>query len=101
MLRRGANISFDRIGMTAFYPDEHWVRIIGNALKKGYVRQTMISHDAGVSVYGLEIASGEKAFDDFTYIPRVFMPKLQREAGVSDEQLSVMLEENPQRVLAF
>ena len=101
MLRRGANISFDRIGMTAFFPDEHWVKIVGNALKKGYVRQTMISHDAGVSVYGLEIASGEKAFDDFTYIPRVFIPKLQAEAGVSDEQIGVMLEENPQRALAF
>jgi predicted metal-dependent phosphotriesterase family hydrolase len=65
------------------------------------VRQTMISHDAGISVYGLDIASGEKVFDDFTYIPRVFVPKLQHEAGVTDGQISVMLEDNPQRVLAF
>lgn len=101
MLRRGANISFDRIGMKIFFGDDHWVQIVGNALNKGYVRQTMISHDAAVSVYGLEIASGEKAFDDYTYIPRVFLPKLQREAGVPDEQISIMLEENPRRVLAF
>lgn len=101
MLRRGANISFDRIGMKIFFDDDHWVQIVGNALNKGYVRQTMISHDAAVSVYGLEIASGEKAFDDYTYIPRVFLPKLQREAGVTDEQISIMLEENPRRVLAF
>jgi phosphotriesterase-related protein len=45
MLRRGANISFDRIEMKAFFDDEHWVAIVGQALKKGYVRQTMISHD--------------------------------------------------------
>lgn len=101
MLRRGANISFDRIGMKVFFDDDHWVRVVGNALKKGYVRQAMVSHDAAVSVYGLEIASGEKAFDDYTYIPRVFLPKLQREAGVTDEQISIMLENNPQRVLAF
>lgn len=101
MLRRGANISFDRIGMTAFFPDEHWVEIVGNAVKKGYLRQTMISHDAGISVYGLDIASGEKVFDDFAYIPRVFIPKLQSGAGVSDTQISIMLEDNPQRVLAF
>lgn len=101
MLRRGANISFDRIGMKVFFDDEHWVRIVGNAIKKGYGRQTMISHDAAVRVYGLEIASGDKVFDDFTYIPRVFLPKLQADAGVTDEQISIMLEENPQRVLAF
>ncbi|MGI8782075.1 MAG: phosphotriesterase family protein [Acidobacteriota bacterium] len=101
MLRRGANISFDRIGMKVFFDDEHWVRIVGNAIKKGYGRQTMISHDAAVRVYGLEIASGDRVFDDFTYIPRVFVPKLQAEAGVTDEQISIMLEENPQRVLAF
>jgi predicted metal-dependent phosphotriesterase family hydrolase len=40
-------------------------------------------------------------FDDFTYIPRVFLPKFQAEAGVTDEQISIIMEENPQRVLAF
>jgi predicted metal-dependent phosphotriesterase family hydrolase len=87
--------------MKAFVEDEHWVEIVGQALKKGYVRQTMISHDAAVSVYGLEIASGKNVFDDYTYIPRIFLPKLQAEAGVTDEQISVMMQENPQRVLAF
>ena len=38
---------------------------------------------------------------DFDYISRVFLPRLQREAGVTDEQVSIMLEENPQRALAF
>ena len=77
------------------------MQIVGNAVNKGYVRQTMISHDAGISVYGLDLASGEKVFDDFTYIPRAFIPKLQKEAGVTDEQIGIMLEDNPQRVLAF
>jgi phosphotriesterase-related protein len=101
MLRRGAYISFDRIGMQVFFVDEHWVAIVGQALKKGYLRQTMISHDVAVSVHGLEVASGENVFDDYTYISRVFLPRLQTEAGVTDEQISIMMEENPQRVLAF
>lgn len=101
MLRRGANVSFDRIGMHAFFPDEHWVALVGHAVRRGYVRQVMLSHDAAVFAYGLEVASGENVFDDYSYIPRVFLPRLQREAGVSDEHVRIMLEENPQRLLAF
>jgi len=101
MLRRGANVSFDRIGMHGFYDDEHWIQIVGNAVRKGYVDQIMLSHDAAVFVYGLEETSGENVFDDYAYIPRVFLPKLQQEAGVTDEQVSIIMESNPQRVLAF
>ncbi len=101
MLRRGANVSFDRIGMQAFFPDEHWIAVVGNAVRKGYVNQVMLSHDAAVFVYGLEMASGENVFDDYTYIPRVFLPRLQRETGISDEQISIVMERNPQRMLAF
>jgi len=101
MLQRGAHISFDRIGMHALYPDEHWLAVVGDAVRRGYVRQVMLSHDAAVFAYGLEIASGDSVFDDYTYIPRVFLPRLQREAGVTDEQISVIMEQNPQRVLAF
>jgi len=61
----------------------------------------LLSHDAGVFTYGLESASGEHAWDDFTYISRVFLPRLQREAGVSDAQVRTILEDNPRRVLAF
>jgi phosphotriesterase-related protein len=101
LLRRGANVSIDRIGFRAFHSDEHWLRVLGNALRKGYVRQVMLSHDAAVFMRGLEGLSGEHLWDDFTYISRVFLPRLQREEGVTDEQVSIMLEENPQRVLAF
>ena len=101
VLRRGANISFDRIGMHAFFGDEHWVRLVGNAIEKGYVDQIMLSHDGAVFAYGLEEALGDRVFDDFTYIARVFVPRLQREAGVTDEQVRIILEVNPQRVLCF
>lgn len=101
MLKRGANISFDRIGMEVFFDDDHWIRVVGNAIRKGYINQVMMSHDAAVFVHGLEEASGEKVFSDYTYIPRVFLPRLQQEAGITDEQVSIMMEDNPQRVLTF
>jgi len=99
MLSRGANVSFDRIGMHTFYDDEHWITIVGNAIRKGYVDQIMLSHDAAVFVYGLEETSGENVFDDYAYIPRVFLPRLQKAAGVTDEQISSIMELNPQGVL--
>ena len=61
-----------------------------------------MSHDSGVVVHGYNeiINPGVEITGDFTYISRVFIPKLQQ-AGVTDEQLNIMLQYNPQRVLAF
>lgn len=103
LLRRGANISFDRIGEPAFGTDDHWVALVGNAIRKGYVRQIMISHDSGILVHGYNeiINPGVEISGDFTHIPRVFIPKLQRETGATDEEIACMMEENPQRLLAF
>ena len=53
------------------------------------------------AAHGLEEASDENVFDDYTYIPRVFLPKLQKEAGVTEKQVRIILEDNPQRVLTF
>ena len=100
ILQRGANLSIDRIGTTAFFSDEHWVEMVTSLIDKGYVDQIMLSHDAAVFVYGLDIVSGEKAFDDFTYISRVFLPKL-KERGVGDEEIDTILHENPKRALHF
>ena len=100
LLQRGANLSIDRIGTTAFFSDEHWLEMIAGLINKGYVNQIMLSHDAAVFVYGLDIVSGENVFDDYTYISRVFLPKLKG-YGVSDEQIHIMLHENPKRKLNF
>ena len=100
MLRRGANLSIDRIGSQDHYPDEHWVHIVSAAVHMGYVRQIMLSHDAVVFACAIDEFPIENAFDDYTYIATVFLPKLQR-AGVTDEQIGIMLEENPQRLLTF
>ncbi len=76
------------------------MHIVSNAFRKGYVHQIMLSHDAVVSLHGLETFPIKDAFDDYTYIARVFLPMLQQ-AGVTVEQVNIMLKENPQRMLAF
>jgi len=100
MLKRGANLSIDRIGTQELHEDNHWVHIVSNLIQMGFVRQIMLSHDAVTFVYAAEALPVEDAFGDYTYIARVFLPKLQQ-AGVTEEQIRIMLEENPQRVLAF
>ena len=101
VLDRGANVSIDRIGMKAFFDDDHWLAVVGNAINKGYIDQIMLSHDAAVFAYGFEAASGDDVWDDYTYVISQFVPKLQAAHGVTDAQLDTIFITNPQRVLAF
>ena len=101
VLDRGANVSIDRIGMKAFFDDDHWLAVVGNAINKGYIDQIMLSHDAAVFAYGFEAASGDDVWDDYTYVSSQFVPKLQEAHGVTDAQLDTIFITNPQRVLAF
>jgi predicted metal-dependent phosphotriesterase family hydrolase len=101
LLDSGANISFDRIGMGIFFDDDHWIRLIEHARRRDGLGQVMLSHDAAVFAHGLEEASGDAVQDDFTYISRVFLPRLLAETDVTDGDIEQMLVTNPQRVLAF
>ena len=102
VLDRGANVSFDRIGMVkAFYEDDYWLDLVGNAINRGYIDQIMLSHDAAVFAHGYEAASGADVWDDYTYVISQFVPKLQESHGVTDGQVDTMFITNPQRVLAF
>lgn len=101
LFRRGANVSFDRIGSRVFFPDDHWIALIAHAKRNGHLGQVLLSHDAATFAHGLEVASGEHTWDDYTYISRTFLPHLRREAGITEEDITQMLVVNPQRVLAF
>lgn len=98
-LRRGANVSVDMISYS-FLTDEQRIEVAKTALDAGFVRRLMLSHDALVVQSGPEQLFGEGP-SDFGYIPRVFVPKLQAATGISDTDVSIMLEENPQRFLAI
>lgn len=101
LFRRGANVSFDRIGYQVFFPDEHWIALIAHAKRGGHLGQVLLSHDAATYAHGLEIASGEHTWDDYTYISTRFLPRLRAETDLTEEDIHQMLVVNPQRVLAF
>ncbi len=97
-LKRGANVSVDMISYD-FAPDEQRLEVAKVALDAGYLRQVMLAHDALLVQSGPETRFGIGP-DDFGYIPRVFVPKLRAATGLSDDEVRVLLEENPQRFLA-
>lgn len=101
LIDRGANFAFDRIGFRVFFEDAHWLRLIGHVVRRGAVGRVMLSHDAGVLAYGLELASSQGPWDDYAYIGREFLPRLLRTEGITPDHVRTMVTENPRRVLAF
>lgn len=97
-LRRGANVSVDMITYD-FAPDDQRIDVARIALDAGFIRQLMLAHDALVVQSGPEAMFGIGP-SDFGYIPRVFVPKLKAATGLSDADVGVIMEENPQRFLA-
>ena len=97
-LRRGANVSVDMITYD-FAPDDQRIDVARVALDAGFIRQLMLAHDALVVQSGPEEMFGIGP-SDFGYISRVFLPKLKAATGLSDADVGVIMEENPQRFLA-
>ncbi len=97
-LRRGANVSVDMITYD-FAPDDQRIEVARVALEGGHLRQLMLAHDALVVQSGPERMFGIGP-SDFGYIPRAFAPKLKEAAGLTDAEMQVILETNPQEFLA-
>jgi phosphotriesterase-related protein len=97
-LARGANVSVDMISYD-FAPDEERIGVARVALEAGYIGQVMLAHDALVVQSGPETVFGIGP-SDFGYVPRVFVPRLQAATGLTDDEVRLILEENPQRFLA-
>lgn len=94
--RRGAMVALDHVGWTTYegyVNDEQRVQIIVELFNEGLGDRVLISTNA------VGVAKGHEAKDiSYDYLLKTFVPLL-RKAGVTDEQVRVLLEENPQRVL--
>jgi predicted metal-dependent phosphotriesterase family hydrolase len=91
--RRGAYVQFDTIRGLQPYEVEKQLRLIGEMRRRGHLRQLLLSHDncfrshlVGYGGHG------------YAYIPTCFVPLL-REAGLGEEEIALLLRENPRRVL--
>ena len=92
--RRGAFLTFDRMGITNEYERQRNVRLICELLDAGYVKQLMLSQD--VCYKSDLVAYGGLGY---AFVPSGFSDIL-REAGVTDEQLQQMMVDNPRRALS-
>ncbi|MCM3726499.1 phosphotriesterase [Neobacillus cucumis] len=94
--RCGAMVALDHVGWTTsegYVNDEERVQLIVELFKEGLGDQVLISTNA------VGVAKGHAAKDlSYDYLLTRFVPMLKK-AGVTDEQVRTLLQDNPQRVL--
>jgi len=76
VLKRGANLRIGRIVTQSLQWDEHWPHIVSNLVQVGYIHQAMPRHNAVPFMYTSEELPVVNIYRDYTYIGRVFLPKL-------------------------
>jgi predicted metal-dependent phosphotriesterase family hydrolase len=92
--RRGAFLTFDRMGVIHTYERQRNVRLIRELLDAGLIKHVMLSQD--VCYKSDLVAYGGLGYD---FIPTQ-LPGILREAGVTDEQFHQIMVDNPRRALS-
>ncbi|WP_431843086.1 phosphotriesterase family protein [Calidifontibacter indicus] len=94
----GAVLGMDRFGIDLFCPFEDRVNTVAEMVRLGYVESMVLSHDASCYSDFYPEAAVHAALPNwhFTHIHDDVLPAL-RERGVTDEQISTMLVDNPAR----
>ncbi len=95
MARRGAWIEYDAIGGGSF-DDDFFIDRIRRMLDAGLGHRVLLSHDRG---WYDPAQPGGGTPRPFTYISEVFLPKL-RAAGVDEDAIQQLTQENPFRAFA-
>lgn len=102
IMDQGASIGCDRFGLDMFNPTANRVETIAALCAQGYADRIVLGHDAACY---MDFFSGEAAQQalaqaapnwHFLHISTDVLPAL-REQGVTDEQLTTMLVDNPIR----
>jgi len=91
--RRGAYVSFDRLGVINDYEHETMIRLIRRMIDAGLARHLLFSHD--VCWRSDYVAYGGRGY---AYVPTGLREEL-RALGVSGEQFDRITVENPRRAL--
>ena len=99
LIERGVYIEFDLFGRTGArlgrVNDEKVVRVVAELIRLGYVNHILLSQDL---CHKIELK--KYGGNGYTFIQDAVLPAL-RELGVTDQQITTILKENPMRVLAF
>lgn len=92
MLKTGINVEFDTIGKNNYMPDATRVAMLKAIEEAGYTDQVVMSMDITRKSH-LKINGG----NGYAYLLDNFVPQL-RDGGVSEEFITKMLVDNPQRI---
>ena len=99
IVRRGANLEFDFLGMSFTPIERHGegriVEILGELVGRGHADRILLSqdvcHDSQLKAYG---------GNGYVYLVETFLPRL-REAGLPESAIRTMTVDNPARILAL
>ncbi len=104
ILDKGVYIAFDRLGIEIMFRDALRKACIIGLIGIGYANRIMLSHDyspywLGRSVELPDIAKTLLANWSYSHVFENIIPAL-KEAGVTDENINMMMVENPRRLFA-
>ncbi|MHA6629234.1 phosphotriesterase family protein [Pseudonocardia sichuanensis] len=102
IMDQGATIGCDRFGLDMFNPTHARVATIAALCAQGYADRIVLSQDASCYIDFFSGEAGQAAKEQaapnwhYEHIHRDVLPAL-REQGVTDEQITTMLVDNPRR----
>ncbi len=95
IVRRGAFVQYDLINSRTVSTQGEVVTLITELVARGYLQQILLSQD--ICLRSHLRAHGGGGYD---YLLTRFLPAL-RAAGLADEEIAILVVENPRRLLAF
>ena len=94
----GSYLGMDRFGLDVLLPFEQRVDTVVEMVRRGYAEKMVLAHDASCFIDWFEENAKAAAVPNwnYTHISDHVLPAL-RERGVTDEQITTMLVDNPRR----
>ncbi|GAB3580930.1 phosphotriesterase family protein [Calidifontibacter terrae] len=94
----GSLLGMDRFGIDVLLPFEDRVTTVVEMCRRGYAEKMVLAHDASCSIDWFPAGAKEQAVPNwnFRHISEDVLPAL-RERGVTQEQITTMLVDNPRR----
>ena len=101
LVAAGSYLGMDRFGVDAFLSTEERVATVATMCERGYAERMVLSHDASCYFDALPEETLPVALPNWHYlhIHNDVIPALKAR-GVTDEQLTTMLVDNPRRIFA-
>ena len=98
LLETGCFLGMDRFGLDAFLSTEERVNTVAELCRRGHAGQLVLAHDASCHIDWFPPGAKELAMPNWHYrhIHDDVLPAL-RERGVTEEQITTMLVDNPRR----